>query len=170
MNSSPKTSVGLLTSAGYCVGSLLILISAFDFLSTIWPFAPGDVSWRYGAAGFLAGYTLTPLLGGFLLASVAALAGHQGALRLIGLLHLLAAILVLAVIGAFGLDALQIQRQTQPDARGFTNANSARAVIKLGLTLVAVAWVGIAGLRQARRLRGATTSRPSELVVGGQPG
>ena len=53
----------------YLLAALLVVNGVADVLSTVWPLRIGDVVWRYGAAGLLAGFnraltgtaTLSPL-------------------------------------------------------------------------------------------------------------
>lgn len=164
MNSTLKARSGPLTGAAYCVGALLIVVSLFDYAVGVWPFAPGQIEWRYGAVGLLAGYTLTPLLGGLILSVAAATAGHRGTLRGLGIWHLVVALGLVLLIGSFSLDALQVRRDTDAESRLVTEVGSARAAVKLLLTAIGAAWLGITGLRQARGPV-ATGEETPELVV-----
>jgi hypothetical protein len=165
MTTGPRTRLGALVGATYCVGTLLVVVTLIDFAVTVWPFAPSEVEWRYGAIGLFAGYTLTPVLGGLLLAVAAAVAGHRAALRAIGVVHLVAAVALAFVLAGFTLDVLQVRRQTAPDVQAVTEIGSARAGLKLLLTLATVAWVGLAGLRQGRGGK-ASADNGVDLVVG----
>ncbi len=165
MNSALKARSGPLTGAAYCVGALLIVVSLFDYAVGVWPFAPNQIEWRYGAVGLLAGYTLTPLLGGLILSVAAATAGHRVALRGLGIWHLVVALGLVLLIGSFSLDALQVRRDTDAQSRLVTEVGSARAAVKLLLTAIGAAWLGIAALRQARGPVAAADEETPELVV-----
>jgi hypothetical protein len=140
-----------LAGGAYCAALLLIVISGLDYAATLWPFQPAELSWRYGAVGLLSSFTLTPLLGGLLLSATAALAGHRRVLRAVAILHLAAAIALLVLLVGFGLDVLQVRRDTAPDARFVTDVGAAKAAIKLGLVTVVALWLGVGGIRASRR-------------------
>jgi hypothetical protein len=146
--------LGGLVSGGYCVAVLLILVSLLDYAATVWPFQPAELSWRYGAVGLLSGFTLTPLLGGLVLSTTAGLAGHRAALRAVAVLHLAVALALLLLLIGFSLDVLQVRRDTAPDARLVTEVSSAKAAIKLGLTMAAALWLGVGGIRASRVTKG----------------
>lgn len=156
---------GPLISASYCVGTLLIVISALDYAGTVLPADFGDPGWRYGAVGLLSGFTLTPLLGGLLLSLAAAHGGEGRFLRVLGVLHIVGAAALLVLIAGFSLDSLQARKDASPEIQNVTEISTLKALIKLVATVVAVAWIGIAGIRQARR-----TAEPAAgnagLVIG----
>ncbi len=159
--------LGALTGAAYCVGTLLIATSILDFVGTVWPLTLTDVNWRYGAVGLLSGFTLTPLLGGLILALTASLAGHRNALLVIGVLHLAAALVLVLLIGGFTLDTLQVRRAASEQVRSVAEIGAIKAAIKLVFTVVALLWIGVAGLRRptGRPAASTATSGASQLLV-----
>jgi hypothetical protein len=166
--SSSASGLRGLTGASYAVGFLLIVVSVFDFATTILPAAPSDVSWRYGAVGLLSGFTLTPLLGGWIVAFTAASAGHRGVGVAMAALHLVVAVvIVLAVIG-FGLDALQVRRATAEEQRALTELSSLKAVVKLLPSAAVAAWLGVAGLKTGRAGASPRSEGPASPVVVGR--
>ena len=157
---------GSLIGACYCVGVLLIAVSALDYAGTILPAAWGDVGWRYGAAGLLSGFTLTPLLGGLVLVVAAAWAAHGRFLRVLAVIHLVAAVLLLVLIAGFSLDALQARKDATTELQRVTEISTLKALVKLGATVVAVGWIGLSAWRQARRVGGGGAAAGPGLLVG----
>jgi hypothetical protein len=149
---APGSRLGALAGPAYFVGGLCVLVSILDYAGAVWPAAPADVQWRYGAVGLLSGFTLTPLLGSLVLLATAGLARHRGALRGVGATSMVAAIALLVLLAAFGLDAVQVSRDAaSPEQRTVAALGATRAGIKLLATAAALFWLGWAGLRQARR-------------------
>ncbi len=163
--SSPEAHLGPLKGAFYCVGALLILISLMDYAGSVLPAQLGNVGWRYGAVGLISSFALTPLLGGVILLGTAALSRQRAVLRAVGLLHLVVAVLLLVAIGSFALDALQVRRGSPPESQRVTEISAIKAGVELALTVVASAWLGLAGLRLSRP-RGPARPAKGNVVVG----
>ena len=164
MTTTKTAGPGPLIGACYCVGFLMIAISALDYAATVLPAAWGDAGWRYGAVGLLAGFTLTPLLGGLLLSAAALWGGHRGLLRVVAVVHVVGAAVLLALMAGFSLDALQARKDAAADLQTVTEISTAKALIKLAATVVGLVWVGVAGWRSAGRSAGSADGADSLLV------
>lgn len=161
-----QTSPGAGTYAGpaYLIAGLMIAYSAIDYLGAVWPFVPSDVGWRYGSAGTLTGFALTPLLGMLIILVVATATGQRRVLRVAAMVSLgLAAAYVLILLG-FGLDALQLRREAPAESRRLFDQGVVKAIAKhLGAT-AAWGWLGLRGSRTVGRLKRAP-SEAGDLVV-----
>ena len=87
-----------------------------DLITNTWPFQLGNMQWRYGFMGLLAGFLHTPILGLTLAMIVAYAMRQQKALRVISAISILGAAVLLGVMVLFALDVVQI-RSTVPEAR-----------------------------------------------------
>jgi hypothetical protein len=153
-----------LLKTGYLVALLLVLVPLLDALVRTWPMRLGDERWRYGTSGILLNTMTTPLLGVFVAMLIAAALEHRRTLRVIAGVTLVAGVTVLAAIGAFGLDYLQLRASVTAEAMGGFDAASRKAIV-LGLLSAAVTIVlGIAGWRAAGRLVG--SRRGGDVNVG----
>lgn len=148
----------------YLVALLLMAYSAIDYVGAVWPFMPSDVNWRYGSAGMLTGFALTPLLGMLVILVVATTTGQQRVLRLAATVSLCLAAAFLLILLGFGLDALQVRRDAPTEARRLFDQGVAKAVFKHAGVIAAWGWLGFRGSRVAARLKLAP-SDAGDLVV-----
>jgi hypothetical protein len=153
----------------YPVALLLIVVPVTDIALRAFPPQFGTLQWRFATVGLLLGNYGTILLGLGLLGLVAALLAHRGVLRGIGLVCLLLAVVTLAVLVLFGLDAIQIRRLAQPGFKRQILTSSLGALFTGTVGAVALATLGRAALAASRGGRAATATRKaaSPLVVGG---
>lgn len=135
----------------YVVGALLVLVPLSDAVLSIWPFRPGEVSWRFGAFGVTNGALMTPLVGLLTVFAAALLLGHHRVLRTLSVLCGVGAVVLLLVSGLFVLDAVQMRAQVGPDARRAFDVASARVLARALLISGALATFLIAGWRAARK-------------------
>ena len=165
--SRPSGSDLLTAYAGpaYLIAALLIGYSAYDYLGSIWPLNVSEVSWRYGSAGILTGFALTPLLGILLAALVATAAGQARALRAVGVASLALGVVFAVVVLGFGLDALQMRREAPEEARRLFDQGIAKAGIKLLGAAAAWWWLGWRSWRLASRIRRSGSSDAGDLVI-----
>jgi hypothetical protein len=156
-----------LAPAVYFATFLFIVLPAIDFVANVWPLRVGDASWRYGAAGFLSGYLLTPLLGLVLGFLVAALCRHRRALTVLSVVCGIGTVLLLVISLEFILDALQVRSGIAAADKGHFDVGAVKALLKYWAMVVALLWAGIVGWRIARderRARGPRRSGSTPLV------
>lgn len=166
----------LLGWAAYGVALLLILLPILDSFLGVWPFHPEQVTWRFGAVGLFSRAVMTPVLGLLLGIVTAAAFESPAVMRLFSAFSFVGALLALAALGIFILDATQTRTQVVAEATAAFNAASGVAVIKYGLGAVLCALLGIGGWRAARPRRGAERAtgdagakgdrRPDGMIVG----
>lgn len=145
----------------YFIGALLIVLPTVDLLLNVWPLQPGDFRWRFGVVGLLASYLLTPILGVAVLGATSVLLPSTLARRTVATIHLVGAALLVAATALFGLDLLQLRPALSPEAVTSFDVANVRAILKLLLGAVALAWMGIAGLRPSRAAAAAPQPRQS---------
>ena len=100
----------------YLFAFILVFWPAVDLLTNTAPFHPGDVRWRYGFAGLLAGFLHTPILGLALATFVAYGRRSRLALRTLASVELLGAVALVLVMGMFALDVVQIRAMRPPES------------------------------------------------------
>ncbi len=149
----------------YLIAALLVGYSAIDYLGAIWPLNPSEVSWRYGSAGLLTGFALTPLLGMLLAILVATSAGQPRALRGASAVSIGLGVLFAIVLLGFGLDAIQLRRDAPEESRRLFDEGVAKAVVKHAGATWAWWWLGLRSWRAAARMNRGTSSDAGDLVV-----
>lgn len=131
----------------YYLAVLLVGLSVLDFGATVWPFAPSQIEWRYGAVGILSGYLLTPLLGVMVVLMVSWFSGHRRTTRTAAITSLVVAVILVIAVTGFGLDALEVRRATSEELRRGVEIGAGKAALKLMLAAISLGWLGLAGLR-----------------------
>jgi len=105
-------------TAGYMILVWSAIFPLFDLAGALIPASFGNATWRFGAVGLLANFAMGLSLEFFLLAVIAASAGHRRVLLALGVVSVLLAVLLLGSSALFALDALQ--------TRGKVNAGMVR--------------------------------------------
>jgi hypothetical protein len=98
----------------YPVGLLLICVPLVDLTLRAMPPQFGTLQWRFATAGLLLGNYGTIILGTALCGLVATLTGDRRVLRAVGFGAILMAVVTLALLVLFGLDAVQIRQLANP--------------------------------------------------------
>ena len=136
----------------YLAGLLVLADQLADLAATVLaqPWLPGQANWRFGAFGLLMTRASVFLIADVMLFAAAIGLGHRRVLRGLGMLHLLLTLLLLAGLGSFILDWLQMRaRMPNTGARSFDLAGI-RAAAMAALTIVLTGWAGMAALRATR--------------------
>ena len=115
----------------YLAAIVILLDQSAILAASIYPIAADSVNWRFGAVGLLAGRATPFLLADLLLLAGAMLGGHRGFLRFLSAVHVLVAVLLLAALGMFVLDTLEVRQLIPLDARTQALASATRAAIAL---------------------------------------
>ena len=152
----------------YVLAAMLVFWPLADLVTNTWPMQPANFRWRYGFAGLLGGFHLTPLFGYVLAMYVAIWRGQPRMLRVVAVLGYAAALLLVLVMIMFPLDTLQV-RATRPE--GVLPAMTVGAVIaeaKHFTTFVTVILLATGSWITARGIAGAAPSARSER--GAEPG
>lgn len=149
-----------LVAGSYVVGFALLLVPLTDAVLSVWPAQMGDFRWRYGAAGIMANALLVPVAGLLVLQWVAVIAEHRVMRRMLGAASLAGALLCLATMALFVLDALQTRPNVRPEMNASFISASVGALAKLLLHTAALACFAVAGFRG-----GAKSSTPARPIL-----
>ena len=134
----------------YFMCLLFVLIPAVDMATNSWPLRLDDVGWRFGTAGLLSGFLLTPLLGMVLAVAGAHVMGHSRTVLVLGVLSALGAAALIGIAAVFTLDALQLHPQVSPEGQFSYRVGAIRAWAKTGVVAIALIWLAIASFRAPR--------------------
>lgn len=149
----------------------LVVFPIFDQLMQLVSTAKlHDARWRFGAAGLVSNLMVLPVLGLVIMFVVACVFEHRIFQRIMSVLCLLGAFGLVAATGVFALDAIQVRALMPPQAMSSWAVATATAIVKLGTAMLAIAWLGVAGVRNSsvnRAQRQAPRIAGSDLVLGG---
>jgi hypothetical protein len=158
----------------YPVGLLLTLVPLVDIALRVFPPKFDTVQWRFAAVGLLAGNLGTVMLGLALTGLIATFVGHRKVLKVLGIVSMVGGVLLVAALGMFLLDALQVRRTVNPNFKQALTVSSIGALFTGGLGIIALFSIGVgawvASKVTARRPaaatgRGPSKAAPSPLVV-----
>lgn len=130
----------------------LVLWPVTDFLTTVSPFRWGALEWRYGAAGIMAVYLITPILGLSFAAVLAFVLRHRITLRMLSGLCLLGAIFLILTLVSLGLDTTQIRNLAIPEGAPSLRLGGLVAAVKHVSALISLILIGIGGWQAATRM------------------
>jgi hypothetical protein len=152
-----------LARGAYVVAFALIVIPMFDAATSVLPLRFGESRWRYGTIGLLSNSLLIPMAGVLVAFAIANAYGHRKTLRTLGGISALSAVMCLAAIVTFALDALQSQSGIVPAAHQAYIVASSTAAIKLLLGAIAFTFFALAGLK--RLPSGAGKGAPRDRIL-----
>jgi hypothetical protein len=154
----------------YIAAGGLTLFPVFDqamqLLSTV---KLHDSRWRFGAVGLFSNLAILPLAGLMMMFLIAATLDQRVVQRILAIVSGIVAVVLALATGLFVLDAVQVRAIMNPAARGSWAVATSAAVVKLGVAIVATAWVAIAGMRNSRARPIPNSGRPG-LVIGSHVG
>jgi hypothetical protein len=153
----------------YLAGALLLVDQLADLAATLLakPLAASQPGWRFGAFGLLMTRISVFLIGDVILFTAALGLAHRKVLRGLGFIQLLLALGVLAGLGMFTLDWVQVRTQVAPGGSGGLDLAGLRAagIAALGCTLLG--WAGVTTLRATRLSKSARRSgKDAPLLTG----
>lgn len=138
----------------YFIAIGLIVLPVLDFVTSILPFQPYEITWRFSAVALFSGFLFTPLLAIALIALVAALTEDRVMLRVLSIFNLVFTVLLVVLMVLYLLDVLQIRHDVVGDAEQLPFDMSAiRAFSKYIFTIFVLGYLGIAGFRASRDRR-----------------
>ena len=142
----------------YSVGLLLLIVPLVDLTLRALPPQFGTLQWRFSTVGLLLGNYGTLILGVSLIGLTAALLGDRGVLRAVGVGALIMAVVTLAMLVLFGLDAVQLRQLVAVNVKRQVGLSSLGAAITGLIGTVAWFLVGRGAMTASRGGR-ATVSR-----------
>ena len=135
----------------YLFGFAFMLTAAIDLFTTVWPLRPTEMNWRYGFLGLAAGYLQTPTLGLLLIAGGAIWSRNATILRAVGYASLVLALVLLVVMGVFGLDVIQVRQVRAEEARAGVLYGGIFQEIKYFVAMIVLVLIGQGALKTAKR-------------------
>ncbi len=154
----------------YLVGAIYCLMPFIETLGALWPPHPDSAAWRFGAAGIFLSFAASVPLGLLIATAAARVLEHRLALRLIGVISILVAVLLLMIIGAFALDVVQVRSIIKPNVKGGFDVASVKAAMMGLMIMVTMILLAISSFRAAAGEHGARRTtrrdRAPDLVVG----
>ncbi len=160
------------TKGLYAVALLLIIVPLADITLRSFATEIGSLQWRFGMVGLLFGNLGTVVLGLGLLGFFAAILGHRGVLRTVGLVAVILAVVLFALMVLFALDAIQMRRLVAVAMKRSILVSSAGAAISASLGMIALLAIGRSALLASRADRSAdrrTKAAPAPLVAQATP-
>jgi len=145
----------------YLFGIALILHAVIDLSTTVWPVRVSEITWRYGFLGLGAGYLQTPILGLLFIGGTALWTGNLGLARGVGTLLLATSVILLASVGLFMLDVVQVRQLRPAEAQTAVLYGGLFQAVKYVLAALIVAAMGH-GLRDSVRTAERGTPGPSD--------
>jgi hypothetical protein len=136
----------------YLFGLSLMLTAAIDLFTTVWPLRPGEIGWRFGFLGLGAGYLQTPTLGLALIAATAIWEENTGVLRGVGAVCLVTGLVLLGVMGIFGLDVVQMRQLRPEDAQASVMTGGMFQEVKYFVAFLVFSFLGYGSLKTAKVL------------------
>ena len=152
----------------YLLAAILILFPVLDVLTSVWPFQPGSVTWRFSTVGLLIRVAVTPLLGLVAAYAAALLLGHARVLRVLSAISGVSLLVLLVVLGVFVMDGMQMRSMVSDEAVSRFRSGAVAALGKAGLGLLFLVllamsqWRAGGALEREQRL---TRPRASGVVV-----
>jgi hypothetical protein len=136
-----------LAPATYLVGFALFCIPLADAITSTLPAHVHEARWRFGAVGLVSNAILFPALGALIVLSAAMIFDHHRARRGLGVVALVVAVLCVAALGIFVLDAVQTHVGVRANLQLSFAMASTTAALKLVIATATFAALGAAGLR-----------------------
>ena len=159
-----------LRAPAYFVMAATTFVQITDVAIRAWPFRMHSPAWRLGVIGFAANAVGTPMLAFLVILAIAVAAGDRGVAYLIATLSALAAALCLLATGVFALDAMQMKGQVSASLAQQYDMASYWLVIRILISALVFAVIGISALRVAKVVRRDLPRTPAKgsgaLVVG----
>ncbi|MEP7000496.1 MAG: hypothetical protein ABI969_08445 [bacterium] len=131
-----------LAPAAYLVAAALIVFPLYDSGISLSPWNTASAQWRFGAVGLLSNTLMIVALGAFITVVTAVASKHDRARRVLGYTCWIIAVVLLASIAAFALDAVQARSQIRPDMMLSYQLASLTAEVKLLVGVMSFALFG----------------------------
>jgi hypothetical protein len=135
----------------YLVAFLIFLFPLLDTAMSVWPPQPGEVAWRFGAAGFFSRALMTPLLGVLNAFAVSLYLERRTVLRALAIASGIAVVMIVGVMGMFMLDALEMRSKVALGMKFAFDVASVVALVKYGAGMLVALAFAVVGWRASKR-------------------
>ena len=151
------------------VSLLLVVVPLVDISLRTLGTEVGSLQWRFGAVGLLFGNLGTVILGLSLAGAIAVVTENRTLLRAVGAFSLVLALVLVALLALFALDAVQIRRLVAVPAKRQVLLSSLGAMFSATFGAVALVIGGRGALKASRGTTASaerrTKAAPSPLVA-----
>ncbi len=144
---------------------ILVFWPVTDLITDTWQIQLGNLQWRYGFMGLLAGFLHTPILGLVLAMALAYAMEHRRTLRLLSVMSFLGAVGLLAVLLFFALDVVQLRNAVPAERLPSFQAGALITELKHLTSCVALALLGIGGWKTAAPMGAGDSKLSNELNI-----
>ena len=165
MPSPESASIRKLSAAAYATALIVLVLPLIDTIVGTLPAQPGGVEWRFGAMGIASRALVTPFIALLIALGFSVAAEQYRVTRLIGFLSLVMCIVLVAIMGLFALDSVQMRASVQPGMRSAFDVTVAISFVKYIVATIGAAVFGMAGLRFSGKKAVATPRNPRTAVV-----
>lgn len=149
----------------YFFAALLVVLPLIDFVQNVGTFQPANVQWRFATVGLLSGFLLTPTIGIVAAMTIAAVRGQGRTQRAIAIGNVILAVLLLALMAGFVLDALQLRGSVPAVRRAEFRTAAIRAIVKYILTSLLLIVLAMRAFRIPLGRKDRTSERKSVPLV-----
>ncbi len=137
--------------AAYAVAAIFILLPILDVVASAYlDYDPGNGTWRYEVAGYVANYMISLVFGVLMAALAAALREDRLLLRLTSWFSGLVALGMILMMGLLALDIVQLQSVVTAQAHAAFLVGGLKAELKLGLMALGLLFLLVAGLKGSK--------------------
>lgn len=156
----------------YVVAVVILLDQSLEVLSLVWPLRFPIASWRFGTLGLALGKLEFLALADALLLAAAVFLEHRGFLRVLGVVHTVVGLALLAALAVFLLDGIQLRQVVIPERRREMTIAGIRSLILGAAAGMACLIAGISLWRSQRAepKREQAQARGDTLLVGAKRG
>jgi hypothetical protein len=136
----------------YLAAVIILADQITDVAATVLlqPVATGTANWRVAVFGMGVSRASVLLIADTLLFIAAIGLEHRLVLRTLSVAHGLLALIGLAALAMFALDAVEVQRMVRPDGRNAFFAATGRAGVVAVLGIGLLGWAALAGWKMSR--------------------
>lgn len=126
----------------YAVAGLLVLVPLVDLVLSVPPPEYGNLQWRFAAMGLLSGATLLPIVGLALGLVISGYLRQRTVMLTLVIVCLTTAVALTTLSLGFLLDVMQLRFTVPEETRAAFNSAWRRAMIKLMLSGITLAYLG----------------------------
>jgi hypothetical protein len=135
----------------YFTAAVFIISATVDIITAALPFNPSAIAWRFGIVGGMSNNMLTAFFGVAMACGTAIYYGHRTAMRVFAVTCVVLSIVLVLVLGDFGLSVAQLRGQVPATERGLFAIGTAKAALKYLMNIIGFIVLAMACWKGARR-------------------
>ena len=163
----PSGSSGRLLALLYLAGAIILADQIADVTATVLlqSITTGTANWRVAVFGMAASRASALMIADVLIFSAAVGLDHRRMVRFLSVVHGVLVVALLAALGTFLLDAVEVQRQVRPGGKHAFLAATGRAAAVALFGILLAGWAAVAGWRLSRVHEHKSRSDPAAMLV-----